>query len=135
MMPIMNFIGNFGYVAVCVVGGAMALGGRISFGVIVAFIMYVRYFTQPLSQIAQAVQSLQSAAAAGERVFEFLKAEEMEEETGKISALPDVKGGVEFEHVKFGYEDSDNLLIMISLWNGSSNTKNQPPTVFCILSI
>lgn len=111
MMPIMGFIGNLGYVAVCVVGGAMALNGKISFGVIVAFMMYVRYFTQPLSQIAQAVQSLQSAGAAGERVFEFLEAEEMEKEEGKIHALDDVKGNVEFEHVRFGYEDSDAVVI------------------------
>lgn len=111
MMPVMNFIGNLGYVAVCVVGGAMALKGKITFGVIVAFMMYVRYFTQPLSQIAQAVQSLQSAGAAGERVFEFLEAEEMEDETGKIEQLSNVKGEVTFEHVKFGYEDSDATII------------------------
>lgn len=111
MMPIMGFIGNLGYVAVCVVGGAMALNGKISFGVIVAFMMYVRYFTQPLSQIAQAVQSLQSAGAAGERVFEFLEAEEMEEEKDKIHALDNVRGDVEFEHVRFGYEDSDTTII------------------------
>lgn len=111
MMPIMNFIGNLGYVAVCVVGGAMALKGKIGFGVIVAFMMYVRYFTQPLSQIAQAVQSLQSAAAAGERVFEFLEAEEMEKETGKKTELENIKGYVEFDHVVFGYEDSDKTVI------------------------
>ncbi len=111
MMPIMSFIGNLGYVAVCVVGGALALNGKIGFGVIVAFMMYVRYFTQPLSQIAQAVQSLQSAAAAGERVFEFLEAEEMEDESGKLQELTDVKGSVEFEHVRFGYEDSDTTII------------------------
>ncbi len=111
MMPIMNFIGNLGYVAVCVVGGAMALDGKIGFGVIVAFMMYVRYFTQPLSQMAQAVQSMQSAGAAGERVFEFLEAEEMEDETGKIEKLDNVKGNVTFEHVKFGYEDSDRIII------------------------
>ena len=111
MMPIMNFIGNLGYVAVCVVGGAMALDGKIGFGVIVAFMMYVRYFTQPLSQMAMAVQSMQSAGAAGERVFEFLEAEEMEDETGKIEKLDNVKGDVTFEHVKFGYEDSDRIII------------------------
>lgn len=111
MMPIMSFIGNFGYVAVCVVGGAMALNGKISFGVIVAFMLYVRYFTQPLSQIAQAVQSLQSAGAAGERVFEFLEAEEMEDESGKIGSLEQVEGKVEFDHVSFGYEDSDITVI------------------------
>ncbi len=111
MMPIMSFIGNLGYVAVCVAGGAMVLDGRISFGVIVAFMMYVRYFTQPLSQIAQAVQSLQSAGAAGERVFEFLEAEEMEDESGKAGIPGQVKGDVEFEHVRFGYEDSESVVI------------------------
>lgn len=111
MMPIMNFIGNFGYVAVCVVGGALALNGKIGFGVIVAFMMYVRYFTQPLSQIAQSVQSLQSAAAAGERVFEFLEAEEMENEDGKLNDIGKISGNVEFDHVKFGYEDSDKIVI------------------------
>ena len=111
MMPIMMFIGNLGYVAVCVVGGAMALNGRIGFGVIVAFMIYVRYFTQPLQQIAQAVQSLQSAAAAGERVFEFLEAEEMEDESGKTAVLDNIRGEVEFDHVKFGYEGTDSTLI------------------------
>lgn len=72
MMPMMSFIGNFGYVAVCVVGALLALNGHISFGVIVAFIVYVRLFVSPLSQIAQAMTSLQSTAAASERVFEFL---------------------------------------------------------------
>lgn len=111
MQPIMGFIGNLGYVAVCVVGGAMALNGKIGFGVIVAFMMYVRFFTQPLSQIAQSMQSLQSAAAAGERVFEFLEAEDMEDESRKTVKLPAVKGTVEFDHVKFGYEDSDTTII------------------------
>ena len=111
MMPIMGFIGNLGYVAVCVVGGAMAFKGMIGFGVIVAFMMYVRYFTQPLSQMAQAVQTLQSAAAAGERVFEFLEAQEMEKEDDKLSEIENVKGYVEFDHVKFGYEDSDKTVI------------------------
>ena len=91
MMPIMNFIGNLGYVAVCVVGSALALNGTIHFGVIVAFTMYVRYFTQPLSQIAQAMQALQSAAAAGERVFEFLEAEEMTDESMGASWSESVK--------------------------------------------
>lgn len=111
MMPIMTFIGNFAYVAVCIVGGSMALGGSIDFSVIVAFVLYVRYFTQPLSQIAQSMQTLQSAAAAGERVFEFLEAEEMEDESGKTVRLENVKGAVEFDHVKFGYEDSDRTII------------------------
>ena len=111
MMPVMTFVGNLGYVAVCVVGGAMALNDRISFGVIVAFMMYVRYFTQPLSQIAQAVQSLQSAAAAGERVFEFLEAEEMPDESGKKNDIGEVQGTVDFDHVRFGYEDTDKIVI------------------------
>ena len=111
MMPVMTFVGNLGYVAVCVVGGAMALNDMISFGVIVAFLMYVRYFTQPLSQIAQAVQSLQSAAAAGERVFEFLEAEEMPDESGKKSDIGAVQGTVDFDHVRFGYEDTDKIVI------------------------
>jgi ATP-binding cassette subfamily B protein len=110
MQPLMGFIGNLGYVAVCVVGGAMALNGKISFGVIVAFMMYVLYFTQPLSQIAQAMQSLQSAAAAGERVFEFLEAEEMADESDKTAKLENVKGSVEFDHVKFGYDDSKVII-------------------------
>ena len=111
MQPVMGFIGNLGYVAVCVVGGAMALKGNIGFGVIVAFMMYVRFFTQPLSQIAQAMQSLQSAAAAGERVFEFLEAEEMPDESEKTKKLDKVEGTVEFEHVKFGYEDTGRTII------------------------
>lgn len=111
MMPIMSFIGNFGYAAVCVVGAVLVINSNISFGVIVAFTMYVRYFTQPLSQIAQAAQTLQSAAAAGERVFEFLEAEEMEKEDDKTAKLKDVQGKVEFEHVHFGYEGTDKTII------------------------
>lgn len=112
MMPIMTFIGNFGYVAVCVVGGALALDGQIGFGVIVAFMLYVRYFTQPLAQIAQAVQTLQSAGAAGSRVFEFLGEQEMPEEPAAAS-LPtgEVRGEVEFDHVRFTYEGSDKPVI------------------------
>lgn len=111
MRPIMMFVGNLGYVAVCVVGGAMALNGKITFGVIVAFMMYVRFFTQPLSQMAQSLQSLQSAAAAGERVFEFLEAEEMEDESGKTRSVEKAQGTVEFSHVKFGYENTDRIII------------------------
>ena len=111
MMPMMNFIGNFGYVAVCIVGGLLALDGQIGFGTIVAFMIYVRYFTSPLSQIAQAMQSLQSAAAAGERVFAFLEAEEMEDESSKTAALSHSKGSVSFSHVKFGYEGTDRTVI------------------------
>lgn len=110
MMPIMSFIGNFGYVAVCIIGAALAMSGDISFGVIVAFMMYIRYFTQPLSQLAQAAQSLQSATAAGERVFEFLEAQEMADESHKVKRLSKAKGGVEFRHVYFGY-DSNKIII------------------------
>lgn len=111
MMPIMTFIGNLGYVSVCVVGAALAMNGNISFGVIVAFIMYVRYFTQPLAQMAQGVQNLQSAAAASHRVFEFLEAKEMEDESHKTLSLENAKGKVEFKNVKFGYEGSDRIII------------------------
>ena len=111
MQPLMNFIGNLGYVAVCVVGAVLTMNGTIGFEVIVAFMMYVRYFTQPLSQMAQAVQTLQSGAAAGERVFEFLEAEEMSDESGKTRTLDHVQGDVEFRHIRFGYEDSDRIVI------------------------
>ncbi|CQR55062.1 ABC transporter ATP-binding protein [Paenibacillus riograndensis] len=111
MMPIMMFIGNLGFVAVCVVGAVLATNGDISFGVIVAFMMYVRFFTQPLSQIAQAAQSLQSASAASKRVFEFLEAEEMDDESQKTAQLKAATGKVKFEHVQFAYEGTDNLVI------------------------
>ncbi|GIO44680.1 ABC transporter ATP-binding protein [Paenibacillus apis] len=111
MMPIMMFIGNLGFVAVCVVGAVMAMNGKISFGVIVAFIMYVRYFTQPLSQIAQAAQSLQSASAASKRVFEFLEAEEMDNEAHKSERLDTAVGKVKFDHVQFTYENTDKPVI------------------------
>ncbi|WP_150271500.1 ABC transporter ATP-binding protein [Paenibacillus tepidiphilus] len=111
MMPIMMFIGNLGFVAVCVAGAVLATNGDISFGVIVAFMMYVRFFTQPLSQIAQAAQSLQSASAASKRVFEFLEAEEMDDEQGKTARLEAAAGKVKFEHVQFAYEGTDNLVI------------------------
>ncbi|MBE6927101.1 MAG: ABC transporter ATP-binding protein [Ruminococcaceae bacterium] len=111
MQPLMGFIGNLGYVAVCVVGGLLVLDGAVGIGTIVAFIMYNRLFTQPLSQVAQTMQSLQSAAAAGERVFGFLDAEEMSDESEKTPKLGAVKGLVEFEHVRFGYEDSERIVI------------------------
>lgn len=111
MPPLMGFIGNLGFVAVCIVGGVLAMNGTISFGVIVAFIMYVRYFTQPLSQIAQAAQSLQAASATGGRVFEFLEAEEMEDESHKENTLPTAKGKVKFDQVQFAYETSEKLII------------------------
>lgn len=108
MMPIMNFIGNFGYVAVCIVGALLAQKSIITFGVIVAFITYVRMFTSPLSQIAQAMNSLQLAAAAGERVFEFIDEKEMADESNLKNRLDakDVKGRVEFQDVVFQYDDN-----------------------------
>lgn len=111
MQPLMAFIGNFGYVAVCVMGAVLTMKGYIGFEVIVAFMMYIRLFTQPLAQIAQATQSLQSAAAAGERVFAFLGAEEMPDESDKTEKLGKAEGYVDFEHVKFGYEDTDKIII------------------------
>lgn len=111
MQPLMSFIGNFGYVAVCVVGAMLTMDGKIGFEVIVAFMLYVRYFTQPLSQLAQATQSLQQAAAAGERVFEFLDAEEMADESGKEKRYQGTRGHVEFDHVRFGYENTDKIVI------------------------
>ena len=112
MMPLMNFIGNFGYVAVCVVGASLFMHDKITFGVIVAFMIYIRLFTNPLSQIAQAATSLQSTAAAAERVFEFLGEEELTDESGKTTLLKkeDTKGDVEFRNVKFGY-DKNKIII------------------------
>jgi ATP-binding cassette subfamily B protein len=103
MMLFMNFTGNLGYVAVCVVGAALSIKGTITFGVIVAFMMYIRQFTQPLSQMAQVMNSLQRAVASGERVFEFLGEPELEDETDKPNSLINIKGDVEFKNVKFGY--------------------------------
>ena len=112
MPPIMQFIGNFGYVCVCVVGAILTMKGYISFGVIVAFIIYVRLFTSPLSQIAQGMTSLQSTAAASERVFEFIEEAEMEDESKLTKKLDPkkVKGNIEFKHVKFGYDPSKTII-------------------------
>lgn len=112
MHPIMGFIGNFGYVCVCIVGALLTMNDVIDFGVIVAFMLYVRLFTQPLSQIAQSVSSLQSCAAASERVFEFLDEEEMSNENGvtKKLARNEVKGQIEFKHVKFGYNEDKTII-------------------------
>ena len=109
MMPIMQFAGNFSYVMVCIVGGALAINGKISFGVIVAFMIYVRLFTNPLSDIAQSFNTLQRAAAAGERVFEFLNEDELEEEH-VTEKLEKAKGEVEFKNVRFGY-DPEKIII------------------------
>ena len=112
MQPLMGFVGNFGYVMVCIVGALLTMNDIISFGVIVAFMIYVRLFTQPLSQIAQSMTQLQSTAAASERVFEFLDEREMLDESHKKLYLKksEVKGNIEFRNVKFGY-NSDKLII------------------------
>ncbi|WP_124066206.1 ABC transporter ATP-binding protein [Clostridium sp. E02] len=103
MMLIMNFVGNLGYVAVCVVGAALALRGDITYGVIVAFMLYIRLFTQPLSQLTSVMSNLQRTIAASQRVFEFLEEPELENETEKENSLKEVKGDVEFKNIKFGY--------------------------------
>ncbi|MGN1327731.1 MAG: ABC transporter ATP-binding protein, partial [Clostridia bacterium] len=112
MNPIMNFIGNFSYVAVCVVGALLVMNGHITFGVIVAFIMYVRLFTSPLSQIAQGMSNLQTTAAASERVFEFLEEPEMDEQKDITQYLaPDkVSGNIVFDHIKFSYDGEKNVI-------------------------
>ncbi|WP_373471614.1 ABC transporter ATP-binding protein [Carnobacterium alterfunditum] len=115
MMPLMSFIGNFGYVVVCVVGAYLAFNDYITFGVIVAFMLYIRFFTQPLSQIAQAFTSLQSAAAASERVFDLLEEEELEAESEKATSLGKVKGDVTFKHVTFGYDPGKKIIKDFSL--------------------
>ena len=112
MQPIMGFIGNFGYVAVCIVGALLVINNQISFGVIVAFIIYVRLFTNPLTQIAQAMTYLQSTAAASERVFEFLDEKEMtdEKDVKKHLDKSKVKGEIEFKHVKFSYDNTREII-------------------------
>ena len=109
MQPLMNFIGNFGYVAVCIVGAILTMNNIITFGVIVAFMVYIRLFTNPLSQIAQAMTYLQSTAAASERVFQFIDEKEMcsEENITKVLEAKDVKGKIEFEHVEFQYSNNN----------------------------
>lgn len=110
MMPFMQFVGNLGYVIVCVLGSILAVKGYISFGVIVAFMIYIRLFTQPLSQIAQALNTLQRTAAAAKRVFDFLNEEELSDESHKERKLINVKGDVEFKNVHFGY-NKDKIII------------------------
>ncbi|NIB79375.1 ABC transporter ATP-binding protein [Streptococcus pseudopneumoniae] len=110
MMPIMMFIGNFSYALVIIVGAALALNGHISIGIIVAFMAYVRIFSQPLSQIAQGITSLQQASAAMGRVFEFLAEEEMEDESHKERQLSDMKGQVVFDRVSFGYTPERTII-------------------------
>lgn len=103
MMPMMSFVGNFGYVAVCIVGALLVLDNKIDFGTIVAFITYVRLFTSPLSEIAESMTSLQTVAASSERVFEFLDEKEMKAEKN-VNVLEDAKGNVEFKNVSFKYD-------------------------------
>ena len=105
MQPLMGFVSNFSYIAVCIIGAIMAKNGMISFGTIVAFITYVRMFTMPLGQVAQSITDLQSAAAAEERVYEFLNDKEMEDESYKTTVFDtsNCKGEVSFQHVNFGY--------------------------------
>lgn len=109
MMLLMSFVGNFGYVAVCIVGAALAFDGAIHFSV-VAFMIYIRLFTSPLGQIGQGFSGIQSAIAASERVAEFMEEEELSDESGKAAELKDVKGSVSFEHISFGYRP-DKLII------------------------
>lgn len=110
MFPLMNFIGNFGYVMVVIVGATMAINGSISMGTIVAFMVYVRIFSQPLSQIAQGITTLQSASAAMGRVFEFLAEADMEDDSHKLQQLTNVKGHVQFKDVFFGYNPDKTII-------------------------
>ena len=110
MMPVMSLVGNLGYVVVCVLGAVMAIEGIIPFAVIVSFMLYVRLFTQPLSQIAQVLTTMQPAIAASTRVFEFLQEEELKDESSKTKCLPSVQGNVEFDHVRFGYQPGKPII-------------------------
>ena len=110
MFPLMNFVGNFGYVMVVIVGATMAINDSISMGTIVAFMVYVRIFSQPLSQIAQGITTLQSASAAMGRVFEFLAEEDMEDDSHKLQQLTNVKGHVQFKDVFFGYNPDKTII-------------------------
>ena len=111
MPPIMSFIGNFGYVAVCVVGALLVMNNKITFGVIVAFMIYIRLFTNPLTQIAQALTSLQSTGAASERVFTFLEEPEMPKETNKkVLKKENAKGNIEFKNIEFGYDEDKTII-------------------------
>ena len=112
MQPLMTIIGNLGYVVVCVLGSALAMSGQISFGVIVAFILYVRLFTSPLSTLAQGMTQMQTAAAAGDHIFDFLHEEELSDETGKREAPVHIRGEVEFDHVRFSYPDTPDKVII-----------------------
>lgn len=112
MQPLMSVIGNVAYVAVCVAGSVLAINGSIDFGVIVSFILYVRLFTSPLTQIAQGLTNLQMASASAHRIFDFLESEELPDESGKTAELKEVRGEVEFEHVRFAYPDAPEKTII-----------------------
>lgn len=110
MMPLMGFVGNFGYVAVCVVGAALAFDGVIEFSVVVAFMIYIRLFTSPLGQIGQGFSGIQSAAAASERVTEFLEEAELSDESSKKKVLKKIKGNVTFRNINFGYTPEKTII-------------------------
>ena len=112
MQPLMSVVGNVAYVAVCVFGSMLVLNNVIKFGVIVSFIIYVRLFTSPLTQIAQSMTNLQTASASANRVFEFLESEELDDEDGKQTQLPSVRGAVTFDHVRFSYPDTPDKLVI-----------------------
>ena len=112
MQPLMSVISNVAYVAVCVVGSILAVNGKINFGVIVSFILYVRLFTSPLTQIAQGLTNLQTASASAGRIFDFLESEDMPDESDKTAELTCVKGNVEFKDVRFAYPDTPDKIII-----------------------
>ena len=112
MQPLMNIIGNIAYVAVCVFGSILAINGTIEFGVIVSFILYVRLFTSPLTQIAQGLTNMQTASASAHRIFDLLESEEMSDESEKTTVLTDVRGKVSFEHVRFSYPDTPDKTVI-----------------------
>lgn len=112
MQPLMNVIGNIAYVAVCVFGSVLALNGTIKFGVIISFILYVRLFTSPLGQIAQGMTNMQTASASAQRIFDFIESEELSDKSDKSSEVPEVKGNVSFENVRFSYPDTPDKVII-----------------------
>ena len=112
MQPLMTVIGNVGYVTVCVVGALMAINGKIPFGTIVSFILYVRLFTAPLSQLAQGMTNMQTASASASRIFDFLETEELSDESGKTRSLQGAEGAVVFDHVRFSYPDNPDRIII-----------------------
>ena len=105
IQPLMNIIGNIAYVAVCIFGSLLAMNGTIAFGAIVSFILYVRLFTSPLTQMAQGMTNMQTASASAHRIFDFLESEEMPDESEKTTVLTDVRSTVSFEHVRFSSPD------------------------------